>query len=732
MNAYRATENYVYKTDECIGRGATGDVYKGVHKVTGEQCALKLCDPRFTQQLQREVEAMRQLQHPNITKFYQLEYDKESGKPILAMELCEKGNLLEVLREPSNSLGLAEEEFLRFFRHLVSGMKHLRQNGFSHRDIKPGNILVCIADDGSYVYKLSDFGTAKPLKDGDFFQSLVGTEEYLHPDIFKAAFIDRHRPREFDISVDLWSLGATLYHTATGKVPFQPFHGRGDKHTMFQMISKKDSGVISGEQTSATGTIVWSKELPKTCQLSRYLRDTLTDFLVRLLECQPERMWTFDGFFEAADDLLQKHRLHLFSVVDCQLHLIYMDPAQKFSELQKNVKEQTCIPIKSPYFMLHNHDLRESVSVEDPVRSYPVTSAEEPIMVLPLREGTSLTAASTTPIESMLDLVNEMNPQFPITDVQSRDEDYRAARSMCVTTALILKAILQAALACKLLCKTSRDCRYEARQKYTTLRSSIKNLEARHRDIKQVTETDHRKSSSVLFRTITVDGDDAGDDFDEIQSKLNFCTSLLKQSKERHRKMEELTKLMDCIKQDHMTANVERTFSQMTNILQKFSEYRKLPRLSYHEKKLYNFDKTSMTFHYQHVVSNLKKVKDSMTTTFQTFRKWHSAFVEVLEIHEKKDEAILGVSKQLQELVSTFKSCEGRNEPASTLPSVWKPSVQKPSLKQRHLAEQVKKRVTVMSKDMSETKQMAEESRQHMESLTSLMLEDFEDCDLSD
>ena len=33
MNAYRATENYVYKTDECIGRGATGDVYKGVHKV---------------------------------------------------------------------------------------------------------------------------------------------------------------------------------------------------------------------------------------------------------------------------------------------------------------------------------------------------------------------------------------------------------------------------------------------------------------------------------------------------------------------------------------------------------------------------------------------------------------------------------------------------------------------------------------------------------------------------
>lgn len=81
--------------------------------------------------------------------------------------VCEKGNLLEVLREPSNAFGLSEEEYLRFFSHLVSGMKHLRQNGFSHRDIKPGNILVCIADDGSYVYKLSDFGTAKPLNGKD-------------------------------------------------------------------------------------------------------------------------------------------------------------------------------------------------------------------------------------------------------------------------------------------------------------------------------------------------------------------------------------------------------------------------------------------------------------------------------------------------------------------------------------------------------------------------------------
>nr|XP_034307720.1 inhibitor of nuclear factor kappa-B kinase subunit epsilon-like [Crassostrea gigas] len=221
MSTYRATENYVYKTDECIGRGATGDVYKGVHKYVLLlcYCALKLCDSRFTQQLQREVEAMRQLQHPNITKFYQLEYDKESARPILVMELCEKGNLLEVLREPSNAFGLPEEEYLRFFSHLVSGMKHLRQNGFSHRDVKPGNISVCIADDDSYVYKLSDFGTAKPLKDGYFFQSLVGTEEYLHPDIFKAPSLNASDHRSL---TSLWTCGVWEPHSITP--PLGRFH----------------------------------------------------------------------------------------------------------------------------------------------------------------------------------------------------------------------------------------------------------------------------------------------------------------------------------------------------------------------------------------------------------------------------------------------------------------------------------------------------------------------------
>ena len=83
-------------------------------------------------------------------------------------------------------------------------MRHLREQGFVHRDIKPGNIMRSIKPDGryssythththnvytlyvinchftcSYVFKLADFGTARQLGPDEHFTSLHGTEEYL-------------------------------------------------------------------------------------------------------------------------------------------------------------------------------------------------------------------------------------------------------------------------------------------------------------------------------------------------------------------------------------------------------------------------------------------------------------------------------------------------------------------------------------------------------------------------
>lgn len=61
----------------------------------------------------------------------------------------------------------------------VAGMNHLRENGIVHRDIKPGNIMRLLGEEGQSIYKLTDFGAARELDDDEKFISVYGTEEYL-------------------------------------------------------------------------------------------------------------------------------------------------------------------------------------------------------------------------------------------------------------------------------------------------------------------------------------------------------------------------------------------------------------------------------------------------------------------------------------------------------------------------------------------------------------------------
>lgn len=101
--------------------------------------------------------------------------------------------------------------------------------------------MICSRGDRN-VYKLGDFGSARLLMKNSY-SSLYGTQEYIHPDVFakyfyKAIEIDPPR-QEFNFNDDLWSIGATLYETATGRIPFEPINGRRNFKTMWAMMAKK-------------------------------------------------------------------------------------------------------------------------------------------------------------------------------------------------------------------------------------------------------------------------------------------------------------------------------------------------------------------------------------------------------------------------------------------------------------------------------------------------------------
>lgn len=249
MSFLRGSENYVWCTTSVLGKGATGAVFQGVNKNNGEPVAVKtfnqLSHMRPHDVQMREFEVLRKVKHENIVKLLAIEEEQEGRGKVIVMELCTGGSLFNILDDPENTYGLQEQEFLLVLEHLTAGMKHLRDNNLVHRDLKPGNIMKFINEDGRTTYKLTDFGAARELQEEEQFVSLYGTEEYLHPDMYERAVLRKPCGKSFGATVDLWSIGVTLYHVATGQLPFRPYGGRRNKETMFYITTKKASGVIA-------------------------------------------------------------------------------------------------------------------------------------------------------------------------------------------------------------------------------------------------------------------------------------------------------------------------------------------------------------------------------------------------------------------------------------------------------------------------------------------------------
>ncbi|XP_021097194.1 serine/threonine-protein kinase TBK1 isoform X3 [Heterocephalus glaber] len=270
----QSTSNHLWLLSDILGQGATANVFRGRHKKTGDLFAIKVFNNisflRPVDVQMREFEVLKKLNHKNIVKLFAIEEETTTRHKVLIMEFCPCGSLYTVLEEPSNAYGLPESEFLIVLRDVVGGMNHLRENGIVHRDIKPGNIMRVIGEDGQSVYKLTDFGAARELEDDEQFVSLYGTEEYLHPDMYERAVLRKDHQKKYGATVDLWSIGVTFYHAATGSLPFRPFEGpRRNKEVMYKIITGKPSGAISGVQKAENGPIDWSGDMPISCSLSR-------------------------------------------------------------------------------------------------------------------------------------------------------------------------------------------------------------------------------------------------------------------------------------------------------------------------------------------------------------------------------------------------------------------------------------------------------------------------------
>jgi len=452
MSYLRGSANYVWCTTSVLGKGATGAVFQGVSKHDGEPVAVKtfnqLSHMRPQEVQVREFEVLRKVNHENIVKLLAIEEEQDGRGKVIIMELCTGGSLFNILDDPENTYGLQEDEFLLVLEHLSAGMNHLRDNKLVHRDLKPGNIMKFVAEDGQIIYKLTDFGAARELEEDQEFMSLYGTEEYLHPDMYERAVLRKPVGKTFSASVDLWSIGVTLYHVATGNLPFRPYGGRKNKEMMHYITTKKESGVIAGCQTAENGPIDWKRELPMSCRLSAGLKMLVTTLLAGLLEVDPRKRLSFEKFFPFVQSILARKRIHIFYVNKIHSLRVYLNTEehQSLSHLQCMIMEQTDIAPENQILLHGDHnfgalgdDDADAVSIS----CLPDTSPDDPILLFD-RENNNVTLEWDT---------KEM-PKFPsFPSLVNVENDATLAKQYCSVGFCVKRRIEQICLSVNLINK---------------------------------------------------------------------------------------------------------------------------------------------------------------------------------------------------------------------------------------------------------------------------------------
>ncbi|KAL8024140.1 putative protein kinase [Plasmopara halstedii] len=200
-----------------LGSGSFAVVYKGYHKMSKTPVAIKALslhklNGKLLSNLEMEIAIMRQIDHPNIVKLYEIK--KTDKHMYLVLEFCAGGDLQHYMRRQQQQSGghfLSENVARHFLRELAKGMQCLWQHNLIHRDLKPQNLLL-VEDSATSVLKIADFGFARHLATTSMAETLCGSPLYMAPEILKF--------QKYDAKADLWSVGTILFEMLAGRPPY--------------------------------------------------------------------------------------------------------------------------------------------------------------------------------------------------------------------------------------------------------------------------------------------------------------------------------------------------------------------------------------------------------------------------------------------------------------------------------------------------------------------------------
>jgi hypothetical protein len=234
-----------------IGRGGMGVVYKARQLRPARTVALKMllagrhAGPQERARFLNEAEAVAQLQHPHIVALY--EAGQHGDLPYFTLEFVAGGSLADLL----GGKPLPPGDAARLVEQVARGMHYAHERGIFHRDLKPGNILLQLADapvpvetqpppeEGrilllkAAIPKITDFGLARNMAVNTALTptgAVLGTPSYMAPEQAKGV------PQQVEAAAEVYALGAILYECLTGRPPFQ---GPTPADTLLQVMQNE-------------------------------------------------------------------------------------------------------------------------------------------------------------------------------------------------------------------------------------------------------------------------------------------------------------------------------------------------------------------------------------------------------------------------------------------------------------------------------------------------------------
>ena len=197
-----------------IGKGCFGRVSKIMRKSDKQILIWKELNyegiPDKEQQLiENEISILKEMNHPNIVKQYEIIKDERNSKLYIVMEYCDGEDLEKLIFKYKSNKQYLNEEFIWdiLFQALIALNYIHNEKKIVHRDIKPSNIFL----NKDWNIKLGDFGLSKKFY-YEYSNTIIGTPIYMSPELLER--------KPYNVKTDIQALGRSIYELATFSTPY--------------------------------------------------------------------------------------------------------------------------------------------------------------------------------------------------------------------------------------------------------------------------------------------------------------------------------------------------------------------------------------------------------------------------------------------------------------------------------------------------------------------------------